>query len=620
MNSNLRNMIEDALDGGLSHEETYSYNSDVDMSQVYGEGEIEKLASALNYVATNLDDLGTTDEKLAELELLQEKLASGGSDAKAATEAAKDTYGQFYKNLGKDSGKSLGAAFGELSTARKVGLGGAAGLVGLGALYGGYKMLGGGSQPNTQVVKVSSLQDAKAIALTKMAQRYDIPVSDLEKIALNQTQASILNIGEGKALTEKQIALLRGNIEEGIMAGRADQSKLLSELKAGETKMTSKLRQDLLNSLQANPTDVKMVNNPKAVQANAKRILGGAETARTTRALESKAVAKRNIGAAKDFKNMPKADLFKAIRADMPASRIDGLTGKEQADLIKAVRGDKEALHRLNVATSSDFGPAIEKINPNFEGSMQSRVSRSQASQSFLGSDKSFKRTADLTAKGAGEGSAAELAKTRATDTGLKGTLPDGTSVSFKGQPQQITGTSTKGKDAKTKFEALSDADKKKLTEKYKQQKSKGSGGRANLSPGQKGYAVERQAAEKELGFLAKNRRALLGAGALGAAGLAGYGAYKAFGGGQNKAASFRGMRKLAEDRINPARIKAGRADRFSGMDIHAPGMSRSASPYEPIAIKAQRVRDTINRDMQGYVSNVGGGYNLDHYLNRFNK
>ena len=169
MNSNLRNMIEDALDGGLSHEETYSYNSDVDMSQVYGEGEIEKLASALNYVATNLDDLGTTDEKLAELELLQEKLASGGSDAKAATEAAKDTYGQFYKNLGKDSGKSLGAAFGELSTARKVGLGGAAGLVGLGALYGGYKMLGGGSQPNTQVVKVSSLQDAKAIALTKMA-------------------------------------------------------------------------------------------------------------------------------------------------------------------------------------------------------------------------------------------------------------------------------------------------------------------------------------------------------------------------------------------------------------------------------------------------------------------
>ena len=32
-------------------------------------------------------------------------------------------------------------------------------------------------------------------------------------------------------------------------------------------------------------------------------------------------------------------------------------------------------------------------------------------------------------------------------------------------------------------------------------------------------------------------------------------------------------MRKLAEDRINPARIRAGKADPFSGMDIHRPGM-----------------------------------------------
>ena len=130
-----------------------------------------------------------------------------------------------------------------------------------------------------------------------------------------------------------------------------------------------------------------------------------------------------------------------------------------------------------------------------------------------------------------------------------------------------------------------------------------------------------REAGEKELGFLAKNRRALLGAGALGAAGLAGYGAYRAFGGGgQSKAASYRGMRKLAEDRISPARIRAGKADPFSGVDIHHPGMSRSASPYEPIGIKAQRIRDQINKDMRGYVSHVGGGYNLDRYLNKFNK
>jgi hypothetical protein len=53
-------------------------------------------------------------------------------------------------------------------------------------------MLGGGSQPSTNVVKVSSLQDAKAVALTKMAQRYDIPVYELEKIALTPAQGGIL--------------------------------------------------------------------------------------------------------------------------------------------------------------------------------------------------------------------------------------------------------------------------------------------------------------------------------------------------------------------------------------------------------------------------------------------
>jgi hypothetical protein len=110
MNSNLRNMIEDALDGGLSHEETYSYNSDVDMSHVYGDGEIEKLASALNYVATNLDDLGTTDEKLAELELLQEKIAAGEAEAaKATAEAAEDTSWLLLLRTSRvDSGVSLG--------------------------------------------------------------------------------------------------------------------------------------------------------------------------------------------------------------------------------------------------------------------------------------------------------------------------------------------------------------------------------------------------------------------------------------------------------------------------------------------------------------------------------
>ena len=111
-------------------------------------------------------------------------------------------------------------------------------------------------------------------------------------------------------------------------------------------------------------------------------------------------------------------------------------------------------------------------------------------------------------------------------------------------------------------------------------------------------------------GLFGMNRAQTYGAGA-GLAGLGVAGA-AALSGGSEKRSSFN---KLAEDRINPARIRAGRADAYSGHDIHAPGMSRSAHPYEPITIRAQRVRDRINADMRGHVNNVGGGYNLRRYL-----
>ena len=199
MNSNLRSMIEDALDGKLQ-DDTFSYDSYEDVPSVYGGDEITKLASALNFVATNLDDLGTTDEKLAELELLHEKIAS--AETKAATDAAEDTFGAFYKNLQGKSGKSLSDAFGALSTGRKFAVGGGAGLVGLGALYGGAKMLGGGGD-QTNVVKVSSLQDAKQRALVKMAEHYNIPVWELEKLALSPLQDRILTgLSKGKEITE----------------------------------------------------------------------------------------------------------------------------------------------------------------------------------------------------------------------------------------------------------------------------------------------------------------------------------------------------------------------------------------------------------------------------------
>ena len=105
---------------------------------------------------------------------------------------------------------------------------------------------------------------------------------------------------------------------------------------------------------------------------------------------------------------------------------------------------------------------------------------------------------------------------------------------------------------------------------------------------------------------------ALTGVGAIGGAALSGSG-------DKTQVIKAASLRKIAEDRINPARIRAGKSDPFSGHDLHAPGMSRSAHPYEPITIRAQRIRDRINSDMKGHVQNVGGGYNLDKYLNRFN-
>ena len=105
-----------------------------------------------------------------------------------------------------------------------------------------------------------------------------------------------------------------------------------------------------------------------------------------------------------------------------------------------------------------------------------------------------------------------------------------------------------------------------------------------------------------------------IGAGA-GIAGLGAVGGAALSGGDKTTVVKAASLRKLAEDRINPARIHAGKADPYSGHDIHAPGMSRDAHPYEPITIRAQRIRDRINADMAAHVNNVGGGYNLSSYL-----
>lgn len=81
-------------------------------------------------------------------------------------------------------------------------------------------------------------------------------------------------------------------------------------------------------------------------------------------------------------------------------------------------------------------------------------------------------------------------------------------------------------------------------------------------------------------------------------------------------------IEKLAEDRINPAKIDAGPADAFSGevMPASSPVFGGAMSAEQLVAMKAQKVRDRINSDMRGYVSNVGDGYDLSGHLSIFNK
>jgi hypothetical protein len=153
-----------------------------------------------------------------------------------------------------------------------------------------------------------------------------------------------------------------------------------------------------------------------------------------------------------------------------------------------------------------------------------------------------------------------------------------------------------------------------------------------------RGTSTATKATEKATeGFFARNRGLLYGGGAAAAAGLAGYGLYRAMRGGgggyepsrepaqpsydsggygEYKSAS---LRKLAEDRINPARIVGGKADAFSGFDIH--GQPCDPPVIEnPVALRAQAVRAMINKSMNNYVSNTGDGYDLNRYLGHFNK
>ena len=85
-------------------------------------------------------------------------------------------------------------------------------------------------------------------------------------------------------------------------------------------------------------------------------------------------------------------------------------------------------------------------------------------------------------------------------------------------------------------------------------------------------------------------------------------------------------LEKVAEDRINPAKIIAGPAAPYSGEIMPNAGqvsnefVGNTRDHHALIALKAQKVRDRINSDMKQYVNNVGDGYNLQGHLNKMNK
>jgi hypothetical protein len=81
-------------------------------------------------------------------------------------------------------------------------------------------------------------------------------------------------------------------------------------------------------------------------------------------------------------------------------------------------------------------------------------------------------------------------------------------------------------------------------------------------------------------------------------------------------------LEKIAEDRINPAKISAGAAAPYSG-EVMPSGQAvfgGATTPAQLVAMKAQKVRNRINSDMRKYVKNVGDGYNLQGHLKKFNK
>ena len=725
MKTNLRSMIDDALDGNMAREQQHGYHSpeptyDASVSDVG----VYKLAQALNYVSSNLNDLGTTDEKLAELALLQEKLADAGTTtAGATTDAATDTFGSAWTNL-KDSG--LGKAWEGLSTGRKWVAGAGAGALGLGALYGGYKLLSGGDNGNrTTVIKnasLSGLDQARARAIVNLAEKYGMSQFEyfdkvaasaqfLQALGVNDAGALIPDRGFGSralpSLTapttaggEYQLGTLKFKTEdearkalEAMKARRAkdvqrlfpqqnlltpESQKILTDYAGGAT-LDDAARTKLLGEVKGNVNiamsgdkagigttakapDIKEVELPGSknkvyVSPTAKMRGGKLVSSLTAAELESALTAagakglygvsttaptsqfENAVGARRLQADSRKDRVDRTLRAQGDAAgvdavadtraRLDRMRDKQLEDLAKrrgvtlSVGADRAAM--LDALATDIAGSAEQQANIGARSVKAGRVRKAALERVILNNkDVQLPNTVTTRIRNGQHVNASSFSSIPGLNAAQRQALAD----SINGQIDQAL---------RLEGRAATNPGRRGGGKPVPNEKSLPTQGRS--TPGaSRGTSTTTKATEKATeGFFARNRGLLYGGGAAAAAGLAGYGLYRAMRGGgggyepsrepaqpsydsggygEYKSAS---LRKLAEDRINPARIVGGKADAFSGFDIH--GQPCDPPVIEnPVALRAQAVRAMINKSMNNYVSNTGDGYDLNRYLGHFNK
>lgn len=115
MNSSIQSIIDSALDG------TLSTNSEVEheASDGFKDSEIVKLAHALDFLGNNLDNIGTDEERLSDLQMLHEKVANETTAlARLDPKMANPVGGTAYE-AGKATGTKAGASTAGITQAVK---------------------------------------------------------------------------------------------------------------------------------------------------------------------------------------------------------------------------------------------------------------------------------------------------------------------------------------------------------------------------------------------------------------------------------------------------------------------------------------------------------------------